>query len=84
MRDESLLKELPEDIEIIRTPAYDLTVLPWIFNKVGKFIAWKILIPDGEVLWMKRTVRVCLDRIEAGILMFFILRLLHIVITFLA
>jgi glycosyltransferase involved in cell wall biosynthesis len=66
LRDESLLKELPEDIEIIRTPAYDLTVLPWIFNKVGKFIAWKILIPDGEVLWMKRTVRVCLDRIEAG------------------
>jgi glycosyltransferase involved in cell wall biosynthesis len=66
LRDESLLKELPEDIEIIRTPAYDLTVLPWIFNKVGKFIAWKILIPDGEVLWMKKAVRTCLERIEAG------------------
>jgi len=66
LRDESLLKELPENIEIIRTPAYDLTVLPGIFNKVGKFIAWKILIPDGEVLWMKNAVKTCLERIEAG------------------
>lgn len=66
LRDESLLKELPGDIEIIRTPAYDLTVLPGIFNKIGKFIAWKILIPDGEVLWMKKAVRTCLERIETG------------------
>lgn len=66
LRDESLLKELPEDMEIIRTPAYDLTVLPWVFSKVGKFIAWKILIPDGEVLWMKKAVRTCLERIEEG------------------
>ena len=50
LRDTSLLEELPKDLEIIRTPAYDLTVLPSILNKVGKFIAWKILIPDGEVL----------------------------------
>ncbi len=66
LRDESLLRELPDDIEIIRTPAYDLTVLPWILSKVGKFIAWKILIPDGEVLWMRKAVRTCLQRIEAG------------------
>lgn len=66
LRDESLLNDLPEDIEIIRTPAYDLTVLPWVFSKVGKFIAWKILIPDGEVLWMKNAVKTCLERIEKG------------------
>lgn len=66
LRDESLLKELPENIEIIRTPAYDLTILPWVFNKVGKFVAWKILIPDGEVLWMKKAVKTCLERIKAG------------------
>lgn len=66
LRDESLLKELPEDMEIIRTPAYDLTVLPWVFSKVGKFIAWKILIPDGEVLWMKKAVGTCIERIQAG------------------
>lgn len=66
LRDDSMLKELPDNIEIIRTPAYDLTVLPWVFNKVGKFVAWKILIPDGEVLWMKKAVSICLHRIERG------------------
>lgn len=66
LRDESLLKELPEDMEVIRTPAYDLTVLPWAFSKVGKFVAWKVLIPDGEVLWMKKAVKTCLERIKKG------------------
>ncbi len=66
LRDESLLKDLPKDIEIIRTSARDLTVLPWAFSKAGKFIAWKILIPDGEVLWMKNAVKFCLERIEKG------------------
>jgi len=66
LRDESLLKELPPDMEIIRTRAYDLTVLPGIFSKAGKFIAWKILIPDGEVLWMKNSVKACIERIEKG------------------
>lgn len=66
LRDESLLKELPNDLEIIRTPSYDLTVLPWVLSKVGKFIAWKILVPDGEVLWMKNAVKACLERIEKG------------------
>jgi glycosyltransferase involved in cell wall biosynthesis len=66
LRDESLLKELPPDIEIIRTRAYDLTVWPWILSKAGKFIAWKILIPDGEVLWMKNAVGACLERIKKG------------------
>lgn len=66
LRDETLLKELPPDMEIIRTRAYDLTVLPWILSKAGKFIAWRVLIPDGEVLWMKNAVRTCLDRIKKG------------------
>lgn len=66
LRDESLLKELPPGMEIIRTRAYDLTVLPGLLSKAGKFIAWKILIPDGEVLWMKNAVPKCLDRIKKG------------------
>ena len=66
IRDESLLKDLPEDIEIIRTPAYDLTTMPWVFSKVGKFIAWKILIPDGELLWMRNAIEACLKRVEKG------------------
>lgn len=66
LRDESLLKELPSDMEIIRTPARDLTVLPSVFSKAGKFVAWKILIPDGEVLWMKKAVHAALERLQKG------------------
>lgn len=66
LRDESLEKEIPAHTEIIRTPAYDLTVLPSILNKAGKFVAWKLLIPDGEVLWMKKTLKACLNRLAKG------------------
>jgi glycosyltransferase involved in cell wall biosynthesis len=66
LRDESLQKEIPSKTEIIRTPAYDLTVMPSILSKVGKFIAWKLLIPDGEVLWMRTALKACLDRVEKG------------------
>lgn len=66
LRDESLLREIPSKIEIIRTPAYDLTVLPSFLSKVGKFIAWKLLIPDGEILWMKKALNICLERIKKG------------------
>ena len=66
LRDTSLLEELPENIEIIRTPACDLTVLPSLLNKVGKFIAWKLLIPDGEVLWMRKALPQALKRVSKG------------------
>ena len=66
LRDDSLLNDLPDDIEIIRTPACDLTVWPSFLNKAGKFIAWKILIPDGEVLWMKKALPEALKRLAKG------------------
>ena len=66
LRDESLLKEIPAYIEIIRTPARDLTIFPSIFCKMGKFVAWKLLIPDGEVLWMKKAVDAAVRRVEMG------------------
>ena len=66
LRDDSLLKDIPEGTEIIRTPAYDLTVWPSVFNKVGKFIAWRLLIPDGEVLWMKKALPRAIERLEKG------------------
>ncbi|MCX7771937.1 MAG: glycosyl transferase, partial [Clostridia bacterium] len=66
LRDESLAKEIPSCTEIIRTSARDLTVLPSVFNKAGKFIAWKLLIPDGEVLWMKKAAREAVKRLQKG------------------
>ncbi|HOK42465.1 MAG TPA: glycosyltransferase [Thermoclostridium caenicola] len=66
LRDDTLLQDLPADMEIIRTPPRDLTAFPGILSKVGKFIAWKVLIPDGEILWMKRAVKEALARIGRG------------------
>ncbi|MTI71506.1 MAG: glycosyltransferase family 4 protein [Firmicutes bacterium] len=51
LKDETLLKEIPKDVKIIRTKAYDLTELPKGFNLLGKVIARKVLIPDGERIW---------------------------------
>jgi len=66
LRDDTLLHELPSGMEIIRTPSRDLTAFPGFLSKIGKFIAWKVLIPDGEILWMKRAVREALARIGKG------------------
>ncbi len=52
-RDDTLLKDIPENTDVVRTKAWDLTALPGKMALLGKFVAWKILIPDGEVLWMK-------------------------------
>jgi glycosyltransferase involved in cell wall biosynthesis len=51
LKDESLLKDIPEDVIVIRTKAWDLSAYPGIFGLAGKFINRKILIPDSERLW---------------------------------
>lgn len=64
--DGTLLEELPPETEIIRTPPRDLTAWPGPLSKAGKFIAWKLLVPDGEILWMKRALKDALARLEKG------------------
>lgn len=66
LRDESLMKEIPNDMEIIRTHPCDLTALPGLLSKAGKFIAWKLMIPDGEVLWMRGALKSAMTRLEKG------------------
>lgn len=66
LRDESLMEEIPKGIEIIRTPPRDLTALPGPLSKAGKFIAWKLLAPDGEILWMKRALKTAINRLKKG------------------
>lgn len=51
LKDETLSKDIPSNVKIIRTNAYDLTEFPSLFGLFGKAIARKILIPDGERLW---------------------------------
>ena len=51
LKDESLIKDIPEDVNVIRTKAWDLSAYPGILGLVGKLIGRKILIPDSERLW---------------------------------
>ena len=51
LKDESLLKDIPAGVKVIRTHPWDLTELPGILGLAGKVASRKILIPDGERLW---------------------------------
>lgn len=66
VRDESLVKEIPAETEIIRTPAHDMTVWPGPLAKIGKGIAWKLMTPDAEAWWMKGAIKAAEKRIEKG------------------
>ncbi len=65
-RDETLLPEVPREVRVIRTPAHDLTSWPGKLALVGKFIAWKLLVPDGEIPWMRGAVQAARKRMVAG------------------
>ena len=64
LRDESLLADVPDGVEIIRTPAWDLTEWPSVLSLPGKVIARKILIPDGDRLWARFAQKRALEEIE--------------------
>ncbi len=66
LKDDSLLADIPQDLEIIRTGPWDATELPGIMSLAGKFISRKILIPDGERLWQLFSVRHAVSRINKG------------------
>ena len=51
LRDDSLLKDIPDGVRIVRTKAYDPTTLKGVMKFPGKFIGRKIFIPDAEMLW---------------------------------
>jgi len=65
-RDDTLLAEVPEAVSIVRTRAWDLTALPWKLALVGKFVAWKLLVPDGEILWMRGAEKTARNRAAVG------------------
>jgi len=51
LKDESLVKDIPKDISVIRSRAWDLNSTTGIAGLIGKFISRKIMIPDSERLW---------------------------------
>ena len=50
LTDETLLKDIPQGINVIRTKACDFAALPGIFRYFGKVVN-KLLIPDSERVW---------------------------------
>ncbi|GMQ60197.1 glycosyltransferase family 4 protein [Vallitalea sediminicola] len=62
--DESLLQDIPKDLNVIRTKSYDLNELGKPFNLVGKFISRKLLIPDGDIIWYKKNKDILLEYIK--------------------
>lgn len=51
LKDESLFKDIPEGVRVIRLKAWDFTSLKGIMSLPGKFISRKLMIPDSERLW---------------------------------
>ncbi len=54
LMDASLLKDLPDNLKVIRTKAYDLSEWKRPFDLVGKVISRKLLIPDGDRIWYEK------------------------------
>jgi len=62
--DNTLLNEIPKGTSITRTKAYDYTQFPGIMSYAGKVIARKLLIPDGEVTWYKKSLHIARKMIK--------------------
>ncbi len=65
LKDESLLKDIPEKTRIFRTNPWNLLELPGILKLLGKVINRKVLIPDGERLWQLFSKRPAADIVTA-------------------
>jgi glycosyltransferase involved in cell wall biosynthesis len=60
----TLFEDVPNDTKIIRTKAYDFTEWKKPFDLFGKVIARKILVPDADYVWYKKTLEQAIQIIE--------------------
>lgn len=51
LKDETLLEDIPEGTEVIRTKPYDFTEWKSVFRLFGKVLGLKVFIPDSAWLW---------------------------------
>jgi len=61
LKDDSLLSEIPSNIEVIRTRPYDFQHKR---NILYKFIYFILLIPDGRVIWYLKSRKILLNTIK--------------------
>ncbi len=63
-KDMSLLEDIPTDVQVVRTKSYDFTEWKKPFHLFGKVIARKLLIPDGDYIWYRRSIAAAVKCIE--------------------
>ena len=63
-QDITLFDDVPNDTQIIRTKAYDFTQWPKPLDLFGKVIARKILVPDADYVWYKKSVKKAIQIIK--------------------
>lgn len=63
LKDETLLKDVPEGVKIYRTKAYELPELKGIMRIPGKVLG-KFVIPDTAYFWYKNTRKKALEIIK--------------------
>lgn len=63
LKDETLLKDVPEGVKIYRTKAYELPELKGLFRIPGKVLG-KFVIPDTAYFWYKKSKKKVLEVIK--------------------
>lgn len=64
LADETLLLEIPEGMEVIRTRAYDFESMKGLMKYPGKIMARKILIPDSAAVWYRSSVKKAINYLK--------------------
>ncbi len=64
LKDESMLKDIPPAVKVVRTAAWNFAELSGIFKYPGKFIGRKFLIPDSERIWQLAGKKTAIRTIE--------------------
>ncbi len=64
LKDETLLNDIPEGTEIIRTKPHDFTEWTSIFKLFGKVLGLKVFIPDSAWLWSRLSRKAAVKAIQ--------------------
>lgn len=62
--DDTLLENIPEEVEIIRLESFDFVNRMGFIGKILRFIATRFFVPDPEVFWYKNNLKKVLNIIK--------------------
>lgn len=65
LKDETLLNDIPEATEIIRTAPYEPSEANGKFKVFGKVLS-KLMVPDSARIWMEKSKKTALDYVKSN------------------